>query len=346
MKNYKTVFSAFHTLYRLISTTQDLKSFSVGVCRLYKSIFKASKTVMICKNINFQGYLKIRIENKDITIKKGGASILTRIEKEVLKQEQEIVVNNRLIYPIVFNETLGIIYIKRHSGLADFDESEKKWFLALCEEVGICLKIILLYREQHKIMINYIKSLSRLLNQYVPTSYLHTKVISKLIKAMGTALKLSELETQALEQASIFHDAGKMQVPSKLLRKQKPLTDAEFKLIAKHPRKGVELIKNLEALKPALPIVLHHHERYDGKGYPSGLQKNRIPLGARILAILDSFDAMFFGRPYKKKISLAEIEAEFKKQRGRQFDPKIVDVFLRILRRKSVLRFLKSPVRK
>ena len=247
-----------------------------------------------------------------------------------------------MIYPFVFSSSLGGIYIKRSSGKIKFSQAEKKWFLSLCEEVSLGLKIFDLYHEQKKIMLSYIKSLSEFLNQYVPTSYLHTKIISRLIKALGKAMRLSEVEIKSLEHASLLHDVGKMQVPSKLLKKQKPLTDKEFKLIAKHPRKGAALFKNLEILKPTIPIILHHHERYDGKGYPSKLKKDQIPLASRILSVLDSFDAMYFGRPYRRRRRLKEIENEFKKQRGKQFDPKIVDVFLRVLKQKSIRKYLVS----
>ncbi len=343
MKKYSNIFQSFHTIYRLTTTLDDLKSFMAGICRLYKNVFKADKVAMVCKNVGLQSYVKVRLEGKTQIVKKGTKTILTKIEKEILKQEKEIVFQNRLICPFIFNETLGAIYVKRDSKSKYFDEIEKRWFSSLCEEVSIGLKIFILYREQQKIMVNYIKSLSNLLNQYVPTSYLHTKAMFKLIKAMSKALRLSEVETESLERASLLHDAGKIQVPSKLLKKQKPLTDEEFKLIAKHPRKGVELIKDLEALKPALPIILHHHERYDGKGYPSGLKKEKIPLGSRILSVLDSFDAMYFGRPYKKRRPLEEIEQEFRRQKGKQFDPKVVDTFLRLLKRKNIRKSLKAP---
>jgi len=342
MQRYATVFSSFHTLYRLTTTLDDLPSFAMGVCRLYRNAFSADKVVIVCKNIASPGFLKICIENKKSYIKKGGISILTRVERELLKREKEVVFSNRLIYPFVFTHILGGIYIKRGSMMSKFNESEKKWFLSLCEEVSLSLKIFDLYHDQKKIMLSYIKSLSQFLNQYVPTSYLHTKIISRLIKAMGKAMRLSELEVKSLEHASLLHDVGKMQVPSKLLKKQQPLTDKEFKLIAKHPRKGVELFKNLEILKPAIPIILHHHERYDGKGYPSKLKKDQIPLASRILSVLDTFDAMYFGRPYRRKRRLKEIEKEFKQQRGKQFDPKVVDVFLSILKRKSIQKYLKS----
>jgi HD-GYP domain-containing protein (c-di-GMP phosphodiesterase class II) len=89
-----------------------------------------------------------------------------------------------------------------------------------------------------------------------------------------------------------------------------------------------------------MPIILYHHERYDGKGYPSGLKKDQIPLGSRILSVIDSFDAMYFGRPYRKGISIETVKEELRKQKGKQFDPKVVDVFLKILRRKNIKKVL------
>ena len=346
MQRYQAVFPTFHTLYRLIITLDDLSSFAMGVCRLYCHAFSADKVVIVCKGSASQGFIKICIENKRSQVKKGGISILTRVERELLKQEKGLVLPNRLIYPFVFTHVLGGIYIKRSGRSSGFNETEKRWFLSLCEEVSLGLKIFELYQDQKKIMLNYIKSLSQFLNQYVPTSYLHTKIIFRLIKTLSKALKLSTLEAQSLEYASLLHDAGKMQVPSHLLKKEQPLTEEEFKLIAKHPRKGAQLFKNLEILKPAIPIILHHHERYDGKGYPSKLKKEGIPLASRILAVLDSFDAMYFGRPYRRKRRIKEIEKEFRAQRGRQFDPRIVDVFLSILKRKNIQKYFKLSSKK
>lgn len=342
MIRHKAIFSSFHSIFRLATTLNDLQSFVAGVCRLYRNVFKADKVVMVCKSSQPNTFLKVRLENKTQFVKKGGKSILARVEKEILRQGKEMIFNNRLIYPFMFTDVLGAIYIKRETKTKDFDAAEKKWFLSLCEEVSLGLKIFNLHQEQQKIMLSYIKYLSKFLNQYVPTSYLHTKAISRLVKAMAKVMKLSEMEIKSLEYAAMLHDAGKIQLPSKLLKKQKPLTDEEFKLIAKHPRGGVELIKNLEILKPAIPIILHHHERYDGKGYPSKLKKDKIPLASRILAVLDTFDAMYFGRPYRQRRPMPEIVEEFKKQKGKQFDPKIVDIFLKILRRKGIQRYLKS----
>jgi HD-GYP domain-containing protein (c-di-GMP phosphodiesterase class II) len=155
-------------------------------------------------------------------------------------------------------------------------------------------------------------------------------------------MKLSEAEVKSIEYASLLHDAGKIQLPSGILKKETPLTDEEYKMIMKHPRKGVEMIKDLEILRPAIPIILHHHERFDGQGYPSRLKKEEIPVGSRILSVLDAFDAMYFGRPYRKRRQLKEIEKELKQQMDKQFDPKIVEVFLRTIKRKGIRKYLRS----
>lgn len=343
MKKYKTILAAFHTIYRLTTTSPDITNFISGVCRVYKNAFRTDKVVMVCKNLDGYGFIKIRLEDKKQYLKKGGISILTRRERDILKQEKEIFLDNRLVYPFIFSDTLGAVYIKRRPRRgAGFNDLERKWFLSICEEVSVGLKIFGLYRDAKRTMINYIKSFTKLLDQYVPTSYIHTKSIFRLIRAVGKEMELSEAEIKSLEYASLLHDAGKIQLPSRILKKQKPLTDEEYRLIMKHPRKGVELIKDLEILKPAIPIILHHHERYDGTGYPSRLKKEEIPLGARILAVLDAFDAMFFGRPYRKRRYLEDIEKEFQQQIGKQFDPKVVGVLLKVLKRKAVRKYLHS----
>jgi HD-GYP domain-containing protein (c-di-GMP phosphodiesterase class II) len=113
-------------------------------------------------------------------------------------------------------------------------------------------------------------------------------------------------------------------------------------MVMKHPYKGVEMIKDLEALKPVIPIILHHHERFDGQGYPAGFKEDQIPIGSRILSVLDAFDAMFFGRPYRKRKQLGEIEQELTLEMGKQFDPKVVEVLLRVLKRKAIKKHLQS----
>ena len=344
MKRYKNIFSSFHTLYRLTTTSDNMKDFVIGIARLYKNIFKADTVVAAVKNADtsLSSFIKVRIEEKKQYVKKGGISILTKREKYIFNEDKEMIFDNRLIYPFIFTDTLGVIYVKKNSKSKVFTELEKEWFISISDITSICLKIYNLYQEQRKILIGYIKALTKLLNMYVPVSRLHTKSVSRLITALGKELKLSSSEIVSLKYASLLHDAGKLQIPPEVLGKQMPLTDEEYRMIMKHPRDGIKLIKDLEALKPVIPIILHHHEKYNGGGYPSRLKKEQIPLGSRILAVIDAFDAMFFGRPYKKRMDLNEVMKELERQKGIQFDPKIVDVFLQILKRKSIRKYLHS----
>lgn len=336
MNNNQDIFSSFHAIYRLTATFTDLKTFALGASRVFAGYFKSDRITIILKTANSKKYLKAAFKEKKRTVKKGGKSILTSIEKNLLQREDELISNRRLIYPFTFDKTMGGVYIKRNQNQEKFTSFEKKWFYSLCEEISLSLKIFSLYKEQQKLIFSYIKSISNFLSQHVPTSKLHTKYIFRILKAMEKELSLSKAEIKSLEFAALLHDAGKMNLPKKLLRKQKPLTAQEFELISKHPEKGIAFIKELESLKPVMPIVLYHHERYDGKGYPSGLKKDKIPLGARILAVIDSFDAMYFGRPYRKEIPLEEVKGELKKQKGKQFDPEVVDSLLKILKRKKI----------
>ncbi len=340
MKKYKKVFSSFHAIYRLISSFNKIEDFVVGISKLYSNYFKSDTVVLVCKHFNSTKLLKVKIEDKKRFIRKGGVSILTAREKEILNEDREIKSEHRLISHFIFTESLGAVYIKRKKIV--FSDMEKSWFAALSEQISVSLRIVSLYIEQKRTMIGYIKTLSELLNEHVPTSYIHYKNLSKLIKALGKSMRLSEMEIKSLEFASILHDAGKLNLPQKILKKEEPLTEDEFRIIMKHPKKGVALIKDLKILSPVIPIILHHHERYDGKGYPSRLKKEEIPLASRILAVLDAFDAMFFGRPYKKKMTLEEVERELKKQMYLQFDPKVVENFLKLLKKKSIRKHLNS----
>jgi len=341
MKKYKDIFSSTHTIYRLTTSSLDIKNFAAGVCKTFKTALSADKVIVVCKHVNSHPFIKAKLENNHVEIRKGGISILSRREKEILKQEKAITTDNRMVHMFVFSETLGAIYVKRNPGKEPFGDIERRWFLSLSESVAMGLKIFQLYKEEHKTVMNSIKALNNMLKQYDATSYLHTKTVSRLIKVLGKELRLTQTELRSLEYASMLHDAGAIQLPTKLLTKNN-LTHDEYKAIMKHPREGVELIKNLEFLKPAIPIILHHHERYNGTGYPAKLKKEEIPLGSRILAVLDAFDAMYFGRPYKKKKDILTIIEELKKERGKQFDPKITDAFLKILQRKNIRQYLKS----
>ncbi|MDD5492150.1 MAG: diguanylate cyclase [bacterium] len=150
---------------------------------------------------------------------------------------------------------------------------------------------------------------------------------------IAKALKLPKEDILLIKQASILHDLGKIGISEKILLKPAKLTGREFNEIKKHPLIGADIIRPIQLLHGLLPYIVHHHERWDGKGYPSGLKGEDIPVGARIIALADVYQALTSNRPYRKAFKKNEAIQIIKKEAGTQFDPQIVNVFLNVLKK-------------
>jgi HD-GYP domain-containing protein (c-di-GMP phosphodiesterase class II) len=155
----------------------------------------------------------------------------------------------------------------------------------------------------------------------------HSERVARYVGAMAVEMGLPEEETENIVLAASLHDIGKIGVPDQVLLKPGRLTDEEFEWIRKHPEWGWMAVRNVEGFRDASLLLLHHHERLDGKGYPGGLKGSEIPMGSRFIAVADSFDALTTNRPYRAARSLDEAMAEIRRCAGTQFDPDIVDAF-------------------
>jgi HD-GYP domain-containing protein (c-di-GMP phosphodiesterase class II) len=147
--------------------------------------------------------------------------------------------------------------------------------------------------------------------------------------AMGIALELGlpQEEIERVRIASLLHDLGKLAVSAEILDKPTALTDGEWQAIGEHPRIGQVILEQASSLREAIPVVLHHHERFNGGGYPHGLKGNEIPLGARIVSVADAYHAMVHERPYSQAKTHEDALAELQRHAGTQFDPEVVSVF-------------------
>jgi len=158
----------------------------------------------------------------------------------------------------------------------------------------------------------------------------HSERVAAYTMLIAQQLNLPQEELQHIEHGALLHDIGKIGVPDHILYKPGPLTPEEWEIMKQHPVIGYKMCMRIEMLRPAAPIVLHHHERWDGRGYPYGLSGAEIPLGARIFAIADTLDAMTSDRPYRKALSFAQAREEIERCAGSQFDPELVRVFLEL----------------
>ncbi len=162
-------------------------------------------------------------------------------------------------------------------------------------------------------------------------TYGHSRKVSDYSVAIAEALDLPQDRIATIRAASLLHDIGKVGIPDSILSKEGPLTDEEWEPVKIHPKLGVEILRHIIDLVNCLPAILHHHEHYDGKGYPSGLKGDSIPLEGRILAIADAYDAMTSPRPYREQLSAQAALEELRRCAGTQFDPELVEIFCTLI---------------
>ena len=162
-------------------------------------------------------------------------------------------------------------------------------------------------------------------------TYGHSLRVAFYSLLTGQEMGLSPNELYDLEIAALFHDIGKIGVPDSILLKPARLDDKEFEIMKGHPEKSAEILEEFVAFVPAALYARHHHERYDGRGYPDQLKGDKIPLFSRILLVTDTFDAMTSTRPYRKGLALEIAFSELREFAGSQFDPKIVDFFIKAM---------------
>jgi putative nucleotidyltransferase with HDIG domain len=183
--------------------------------------------------------------------------------------------------------------------------------------------------ELKRVYTHVLSSLAHAMEQRDRGTYGHSRRVSHTARLIAAALDLPERDREHLKTAAMLHDIGKIGITDFILAKEGPLSKNERALIRNHPQKGVDILRPLKQYEPILPSILHHHEHYDGKGYPAGLAGEHIPLHARIISIADTYDAIISTRPYRRGNSHTEALEELTRFSGTQFDPHIVNAFVK-----------------
>jgi len=188
-----------------------------------------------------------------------------------------------------------------------------------------------LYTKMRKVYLDTIRALAAAIDAKDPYTKGHSERVAETSIAVAQELNLSDRDIENIEYTALLHDIGKIGIADNILGKESKLTNKEFDKIKEHTVMGAKIIEPVDFLKNSYKAIYHHHEKYNGKGYPDGLKSEDIPLSARIIAVADAYDAMGSDRPYRKKLNHNKMLRELKEQSGKQFDPEVVKVLISVL---------------
>jgi len=327
--------SAVHSIYRLLNSTYEVNELISRMGRLFCQFFNAQYcTIVLLDPSKKYSIIKCTIDDNKKSVVHKKTKIRARVEEKIIKSSSAACQGNILGIPLISEDLMGFTIIKRTKrGHQPFNLFDQEMLMTMAEQAVTGIKNMQLYEEQQRIVFGSIKSLVTFLNTHVSRDYTHSPHFSKLVCALGAEIHLNEKQLESLKYASLLHDAGKADIPAAILTKTTKLTDEEYDIIKKHPVKGAQILRPLQVLRPVIPIIMYHHEKYNGPGYPSQLKGGQIPLGARIMSVADAFEAMVYGRPYRQRKDISSAIKEVKRKSGTQFDPKIVEAFLKVIKK-------------
>ncbi len=217
----------------------------------------------------------------------------------------------------------------------NFTDNDKKIILIYASQTAIAIENARLFSSGKEMYLNVMKSFADALDAKDNYTRGHSEQVTKYAIEVAREMKLSESEVELLRFSAILHDIGKIGIDDKILKKDDILTREEYEKIKNHPYIASRILENIKEFSDVSDIIVHHHEKFDGSGYPGKLKEGEIPLLSRIITVADAFEAMTSDRPYRKAMSREEAHMELIRCKETQFDPQIVDVFTRVLNKKG-----------
>ncbi|MFZ5773238.1 MAG: CHASE2 domain-containing protein [Thermodesulfobacteriota bacterium] len=330
--------SALYTTGELIKNAGNhSKEFPGFVCRLLKNL----RGVDSCHVILHQ-------ERKKAVIDENGPDASERlvnqeIVQRVLQTGEAILQDNDpgttgpgegMYVPIKFGHTVyGVLFLK---GKGQFTQRDRDFAAIFTDYLAFILEKSSMADKAQQSSLQAAQALLSLAETKYAYIREHSAEVSRLATKMAGILKMPENERKALHYAALLHDLGMTRIPEDIVYRSEPLTVDQRLYLESHPEMGLQVIGQMPFFDAAVPIIRHHHERYDGKGYPEGLAGDEIPLAAQILAVADSFVAMLTDRPYRKALGREEVLTEIKRQAGFQFSAEMVSTLLQALDKEDV----------
>ncbi|MBN2167852.1 MAG: HD domain-containing protein [Actinobacteria bacterium] len=236
---------------------------------------------------------------------------------------------------LIRGKAIGMINLATGKKNERYGKEDLELFRNFAAQAAVSIENTQLYERLQDAYLGAISSLVAAIEARDPYTVGHSTRVTKYTVAIAREFGFSTQEVEEIRLAGLLHDVGKIGIPDKILNKPGPLSEEEYSAIKMHPTLSVRIVEPLPHLGNIIPMIYHHHERYDGKGYIEGMTGTEIPVGARILAVADAFEAMTSDRPYREALSRGEAIKELIEGAGSQFDPKVVETFIRLLKKQA-----------
>ncbi|MCE5299545.1 MAG: HD domain-containing protein [Spirochaetia bacterium] len=287
----------------------------------------------ISKKIDFKISQMSKQKVIEWALKKGKTIALPDTDEDAPPDERVTFV---LVPLIAHDKSVGLINIITQTSEGDITNKDQSLLTILAKQAALAIENVRLYEGMKKDQVSIIKALSATVDAKDHYTLGHSQKVSDYSVRMAEALGLAERDVETIKYAALLHDIGKIAMSDEIIKKPTRLSPEEYEQVRKHPVIGAKIIKEIESLAPMVPIIYHHHERYDGKGYPDGLKGEDIPIGARIVHVADAYDTMVSARAYRDMLPAELAISELRKNAGTQFDPKVVEVFIAYVRKNTV----------
>jgi response regulator RpfG family c-di-GMP phosphodiesterase len=298
------------------------------------------------------GYLSSGIQVDVVAVGEGSVTGMAALRREVINVPDVSAyphylkvaeaTRSEIAIPMILGDELLGVFDLESSKLEAFSEKDQNLLSTIARQTAVVIKNTNLYqqlaltnKELEESFVAFMQSLGATIEAKDPYTEGHVRRASNYAVSIARALNLPETEVKNILYGAALHDLGKLAVPDSILKKPRQLTEKEWEIMRTHPQRGVEIIEGVKFLEGVKPIILHHQERYDGltdgkyPAYPAGIKGEAIPIGARIIAVVDAYDAITTTRPYRRGLSKEEAFRRLREGSGTQFDPTIVELFIK-----------------
>lgn len=249
---------------------------------------------------------------------------------------QGVLLHSTIVLPLKPRDRfLGVIQVANKQGRHSYSPEDLDLLCILGNQIAFVIQNADLFRNLQRAYIDTLAALTSAIDAKDSYTHGHSERVTDLSLSLGRALGLAPALLEDIRLAGMLHDIGKIGIPEAILNKPGRLTNEEFDVIKSHPTLGTRILRKVEFLGGVVPMIRHHHERFDGRGYPDGLAGDDIPLAARIISVADTFDAMTSDRPYRQAMSISDAIDEIARCKGTQFDPQIAEAFVELITRQQ-----------